>query len=81
MYFDVKVYNLGANSVTRAFFEIVKFFSENRGKKCGKSQKVVIYAIKYNLLDSYNKYFGSNFQNFLNCGNSGHTSWRVSWCF
>ena len=33
MYFDVKVYNLGANSVTRAFFEIVEFLGENVGKK------------------------------------------------
>ena len=50
MYFDVKVYNLGANSVTRAFFEIVEFFSKNVGENCVKGQncvkKVKIHVIK-----------------------------------
>ena len=41
MYFDVKVYNLGANSVTRAFFEIVEFFSKNVGENCVKGQNCV----------------------------------------
>ena len=57
MYFDVKVYNLGANSVTRAFFEIVKFFSENVGKNCRQGQnwakKVKIHIMKHNQLDFY----------------------------
>ena len=67
-------------SVTRAFFEIFDFFSENVVKKCGKGQKlgekVKIYVIKYNLLDFYYKIW-IKFSNFHNCGNSGHTKASV----
>ena len=48
MYFDVKVYNLGANSVTRAFFEIVEFFSKNLGKIVKKT-KIVLKKVKFHV--------------------------------
>ena len=45
------------SSVTRTFFEMFDFFSENVEKNCEKGpklcKKVKIYVIKYNLLNFY----------------------------
>ena len=53
----------------------VWIFQSKCGKNCEKGpklcQKVKIHVIKYNLQYFY---YGSNFQNFHNCGNSGHTN-------
>ena len=65
--------------VTRAFFEIIDFFSKNVGKNVKKAKIVqknenscdkiqVIAFLLLNILD----------QNFHNCGNSGHTTGAIT---
>ena len=68
-------------SVTRSFQKIVNFFSKNvekiveNGQNCVKKGKFMYWNTIYWIFIT--KYHGSNFQNFHNCGNSGHTSGGV----
>lgn len=64
-------------SVTRPFSEIVEFFNENLGKIEEKDKMVLKSENSYKktiYLTFITKYYESKFENFQNCGKSGHTS-------
>ena len=60
------------SNVTRAFLEIVEIFNENMEKKLWKRSKQMEYDTIHWIFIT--KYFGLDFQNFQNCGKSGHIS-------
>ena len=63
--------------MTRALFEIIEFLSKNEEKIVEKGQinfkiENLCYEIQFSVF-FVSKNHGSNFQNFQNCGNFGHT--------